>query len=67
MISLKAKLSDCDLDQFDQNIIEILNSIQMVHSQIIYSGRKDNEFMLKVLNDLEKSQNDNFHQFTKEK
>ena len=41
----------------------MLDSIQMVHNQIIHSSIKDDDFILSALNGLEESQNNNFLQF----
>ena len=58
--SLKAKRSNCNLDQFDQNETDVLDSVQLAHDQIIHSGGKDEDFLLKVFNALDASSKEDF-------
>ena len=61
--SLKSLLASWDLSEFDQNVTEMLDSMQLAHSQIIHRGGKDDDFMLKVFNALKTSTNDSFLTF----
>ena len=53
-------LANFALEDHDQNVIDVLDSMQLFHDQTIHSGGQDDDLILKVLNALETSRNKDF-------
>ena len=65
--SLKSELSNFSLERYKQNELDILYAIQIYYNQILQNGGQDDNFILKVFNTLEMSDNENFLNFVKKK
>lgn len=65
--SLKAELSDFTLKDYDQDASDMLDAMQICHDRIVHSGSKDDDFMLKIFNALETSDNKEFLTFAQKK
>ena len=65
--ALKSKLSSFTLEDFKQDVLDMLDSMQVMHNRIIHGGRQDDDFMLKTFNALETSEDEDFLNFVKKK
>ena len=55
------------LEDFKQDVPDMLDAMQVMHNRIIHGGGQDEDFMLKVFNALETSNDEDFVDFVKKK
>jgi len=65
--SLKVKLSTYNLNDFDQSVTTMLDSMELTYSQIIHRSKKDGEYIYKVFNALVTSDNEDLLEYMKKK
>ena len=65
--SLKAKLFKFTLDDYGQDILDMLDAMQICNNRIVYNGSRDDNFILKIFNTLETSDNEEFLSFLQKK
>ena len=65
--ALKSELLNFTLDDFKQDVPDMLDDMQIKYNRIIQTGGQDDDFMLKVFNAMETSEDEDFLDFVKKK